>query len=85
MAYKIIEKDIIEIETDLKYNSFYSESDKRAIRTYIGSMDSRQVGEFDIINALDISEEIIKVKDTTNRESYQKKHQNLLKLLEDFR
>ena len=29
MAYKIIEKDIIEIETDLKYNSFYSESDKR--------------------------------------------------------
>ena len=48
MANKIVEKDIIQIETDLKHNSFYNESDKRAIRTYIGAMDSREIGEFDI-------------------------------------
>ena len=84
MAYKIIEKDIIELETDLKYNSFYSESDKRAIRTYIGTMDSREIDEFDILNALEISNELIKAKGPKDYENYQKKHQRLLKRLERF-
>lgn len=84
MAFKIIEKDVIEIETDLKYNSFYNESDKRAIRTYIGTMDSREIGQFDLLNALEISKEIIKVKDSKDYDYYQKKHQSLLKRLEGF-
>lgn len=85
MANKIVEKDIIQIETDLKHNSFYSESDKRAIRTYTGAMDSREIGEFDIINAVEISNELIKKKDSKDYEMYQKRHQNLLKRLEGFR
>jgi hypothetical protein len=85
MANKIIEKDIIQIETDLKYNSFYKESDKRAIRTYIGAMDSREISSLDIINALEISNELIKKKDSKDYESYQKRNQNLLKRLEGFR
>jgi hypothetical protein len=85
MANKILEKDIIKLETDLKYNSFYGESDKRAIRTYIGAMDSREIGQFDVINALEISNELIKKKDSKDYEKYQKRHQNLLKRLEGFR
>lgn len=84
MALKIIEKDIVKVETDLKFNSFYNESDKRAVRTYIGSMDSREIGKYDTINALEISKEIIKRKEINNYQDYLKTHESLLKSLKDF-
>ncbi|WP_159018039.1 hypothetical protein [Algibacter sp. L3A6] len=84
MANKIAEKDIINLESDLKHNSFYSESDKRAIRTYIGAVDSREIGRFDIINALEISKELIKKKDSKDYQDYLKRHQSLSKRLEGF-
>lgn len=84
IANEIIKKNVVQIETDLNYNSFYTESEKRAVRTYIGSVDPREVSKYDISNALDISKEILKNKESKDYSDYENTHQSLLERLTDF-
>lgn len=83
LASVICSKEFHKLETDFKYNSFYTESDKRTIRTLVGNRDPRQVQEFDIINAIDLAKKLTSMN-CVESDYYSKRLETLQKNLKDF-
>ena len=83
LASAICSKEFHKHETDFKYNSFYTESDKRIIRTLVGNRDSRQLQEFDIRNAIDLARKLISMN-CVESDYYSKRLEILQKNLKDF-
>ena len=81
IALNIYNKDIIELESELQHNSFYSESEKRIIGTFIGSLDSREIGNNELQKASDLACELSKLseEDSNRQEEYLQRSQTLLK------
>lgn len=81
IALNIYNKDILELESDLEHNSFYSEPEKRILKTFIGSLDSRGIGNYELQKASDLALELSQFyeKDSNLYEQYQKRSQTLLK------
>ena len=83
LASAMCSKTLDKIETELKYNSFYSESDKRTIRTLLGNRDSREINKNDIEKAIKISEKLIAMN-CDNYNYYVQRQEKLLEDLEQF-
>ncbi|HAI18113.1 MAG TPA: hypothetical protein DCM10_08890, partial [Xanthomarina gelatinilytica] len=83
LASAICSKEFHKLETDFKYNSFYTESDKRIIRTLIGNRDPRQFVESDIINAIDLAKKLISMN-CAESNYYSERLETLEKTLKDF-
>ncbi|MFD1162877.1 hypothetical protein [Hwangdonia seohaensis] len=73
------------LETDMKYNSFYSESDKRIIMTLLGGLDSREIGNHELENASKLAAELSSLyKDNPElNDYYMRRSQTLLKRKKD--
>ena len=83
LASAIHEKDIVKIESELKHNSFYTESDKNIIQTFMGGLDSREITRYGIESAIELSEKLLEIN--SNDSYYQNRNQTLIKRLKDFR
>jgi hypothetical protein len=83
LASAIHSKDIYKIESDMKYNSFYSESDKRTIRTLLGNIDTREMNQWGIRNAIDLAKKLISME-CTESNYYSKRLESLEKRLKGF-
>jgi regulator of sirC expression with transglutaminase-like and TPR domain len=82
LANAIYNKDIIKIESEPTHNSFYNESDKNIIRTFIGSLDSRERNQHSTNLAFELCEKLLELN--PNDSYYQKRYQALSKHFKGF-